>query len=203
VKEIKEDYQDLINQSWSEDSDKSGYNGFHLGRVHASFAEGQEGINLKEGWLFDNQSTDDIACNEDVVIPGSIRRVFHHLHLETNAGTLVVEHKCRIEGYPRELWFSDKGMANILSFRYVRQCHPQLKISYQVKESIFTIHRHTINFPDMVFPILECGLHYFHPSSDGMVLVNTVVNKKKMFTKREIEGATKQPVLQAKLAFPS
>ena len=92
VKEMKEDYQDLIEQSWSEDSDKSSCNGFHLGRVHASFAEGQEGINLKEGWLFDNQSTDDIACSKDVVIPGSIRRVSHHLHLETNAGTLVVEH---------------------------------------------------------------------------------------------------------------
>ena len=94
MKEIKEDYQVLINQSWSEDSHKSGHSSFHLGRVHASFTEGQEGFDLKEGWLFDNQSTDDITCRKDVVIPGSIHRVFHHLNLETNTGTLVVEHKC-------------------------------------------------------------------------------------------------------------
>ena len=174
-----------------------------MGRVHASFTEGQEGFDLKEGWLFDNRSTDDIACSKDVVIPGSICRVFHHLHLETNAGTLVVEHKCRIKGYPRELWFSDKGLAIIFSFKYVRKCYPQLKISYEVKASIFTIHRQNSNLSDMVFPILECGLHYYHPSSDGMVLVNTVANKKEMFTKREIEGADKAVSLQAKLAFPS
>ena len=158
---------------------------------------------MKEGWLFDNQSTDDIACNKDVVIPGSIRRVFHHLHLETNAGTLVVEHKCRIKGYPRELWFSAKGLANILSFKYVRKCHPQLKVSYEVKSSTFGIHRENSNLPDMMFPILECGLHYYHPSSEGMVLVNTVSNKKEMFTKREIEGADKAVSLQAKLAYLS
>ena len=55
----------------------------------------------------------------------------------------------------------------------------------------------------MMFPILECGLHYYHPSSDGMVLVNTVAHKKEMFTKREIEGADKAVSLQAKLAYPS
>jgi hypothetical protein len=194
VKEIKEDYQDLINQSWSEDSHKSGYSHFHLGRVHASFTEGQEGINLKEGWLLDNQSTNDIACNEDMVIPGSIRRVFHHLHLETNAGTSVVEHKYQIKGYPRELWFSDKGLANILSFKYVRKCYPQLKISYQVRDSIFTIHRQNSNLPDMVFPILECGLHYYHPSSDGMELVNTVAKKRKCLPRERSKVQTKQSV---------
>ena len=150
--------------------------------------KGQEGFDLNEGWLFDNQSTDDIACSEDVVIPGSIRRVFHHLHLETNAGTLVVEHKCRIKGYPRELWFSDKGLANILSFlKYVRKCHPQLKISYEVKASTFIIYRQNSNLPDMVFSILECGLHCHHPSSDGMVLVNTVANKKKCLPRERLK----------------
>ena len=38
VKEINEDYQDLLNQSWSEDSHQSGHSSFHFGRVHASFA---------------------------------------------------------------------------------------------------------------------------------------------------------------------
>ena len=114
-----------------------------------------------------------------------------------------MEHKCRVKGYPRELWFSDKGLANILSFKYVRKCYSQLKISYEVKKSTFTIHRQNSNLPDMAFPILECGLHYHHPSSDGMVLVNTVANKKEMFTKREIEGADKAVSLRAKLACPS
>jgi hypothetical protein len=127
-----------------------------------------------------------------MVIPGSIRRVFHYLHLETNAGTSVVEHKCRIKGYPRELWFSGKGMTNILSLRCVRQCYPQLTISYQVRDLIFTIHRQNSNLPDMAFPMLECGLHYYHPSSDGMGLVNTVANKKEMFTKQERDWRCKE-----------
>ena len=72
-----------------------------------------------------------------------------------------------------------------------------------MKSSTFGIHRENSNLPDMMFPILECGLHYYHPSSDGMVLVNTVANKKEMFTKREIEGADRAVSLQAKPAYPS
>ena len=74
---------------------------------------------LKLGWLLDNQSTDDIACNRDLVVPGSIVKADHKMRIHTNAGVLVVTQKCRVAGYPQEIWFSAKGMANILSFKYV------------------------------------------------------------------------------------
>jgi hypothetical protein len=57
--------------------------------------------------------------------------------------------------------------------------------------------------PDMVFPILQCGLHYHHLPSEVKVMVNTIANKKEMFTKREIQGADQAVSLEAKLACPS
>ena len=94
---------------------------------------------LKLGWLLDNQSTDDIECNRDPVVPGSIVKSDHKMRIHTNAGVLVVTQKCRVAGYPQEIWFSAKGKDNVLSFKHVLAVG--LQISYDCSVPSFTVHR--------------------------------------------------------------
>jgi hypothetical protein len=55
---------------------------------------------LKLGWLLDNQSTDYIACNHNLVVLGPIVKADHKMRIHTNAVILVVTQKCRVAGYP-------------------------------------------------------------------------------------------------------
>lgn len=98
---------------------------------------------LKLGWLLDNQSTDDIACNHNLMVPGSIVKADHKMWIHTNAGVLVVTQKCCIAGYTQEIWFSAKGMANVLSFKHVFAVG--LPISCNCSVPSFTVHREHIS----------------------------------------------------------
>jgi hypothetical protein len=136
---------------------------------------------LKLGWLLDNQSTDDIACNHDLVVLGSIVKADQEMRIHTNAGVLTVTQKCRVASYPQEIWFSAKGMASILSFKYVLAAG--LLISYDCSVPSFTIHHKHIGQKDLPFVMHPCGLHYYRPPDNGVVLLNTVNSNKEGFTK--------------------
>ena len=49
----------------------------------------------------------------------------------------------------------------------------------------------------------HCGLHYYRPPGNGVVLLNTVKSNKEGFTKRELKAAKAAVTLQSKLGHPS
>ncbi|MGL5935222.1 MAG: hypothetical protein ACRCZI_06320, partial [Cetobacterium sp.] len=199
-KEMKEQVEELENESLTgSEDDKDGYNSFNLNdNVASCFMNGPD---LMNGWLLDNQSTDDIACNEALVQPGSIRKSENTLQLHTQAGVLKVNQKAKIIGYPYDVWFSRKGKANILSFKHVKRA--QLPISYHDDKNTFVVHREHLNQPNWEFKMHPCGLHYYQPPANGMVHLNVVSENKRMFTKRQIKDAEKAVALRAKLGYPS
>ncbi|MGL5936196.1 MAG: hypothetical protein ACRCZI_11320, partial [Cetobacterium sp.] len=199
-KEMKGQVEELENESLTGSEDeKEGYNSLILNsNVASCFMNGPDLIN---GWLLDNQSTDDIACNDALVQPGSIRKSEHTLQLHTQAGVLIVNQKARIDGYPFEVWFSRKGKANILSFKHVKRA--QLPISYHNDENMFVVHRDHLNLTNWEFKMHSCGLHYYQPMENGMANLNVVSENKRMFTKRQIKAAEKAVTLRAKLGYPS
>jgi hypothetical protein len=68
---------------------------------------------------------------------------------------------------------------------------------------MFVVHRETENKPNMQFRMHKSKLHYFDPSDDSFVFVNTVSENKTGYSKRQIQGAEKARQLYAKLGYPS
>ena len=71
----------------------------------------------------------------------------------------MVNQKAKTAGYDNEIWFSEEGIANVLSF--VHTLESSLDISHK-KPSVSTLKRKKINgHPDMVFKMHRLGLHYW------------------------------------------
>jgi hypothetical protein len=126
---------------------------------------------LRKGWLLDPQSTCNIACNPELIVPGSLRKSENNLRLATNTGILMVNQKTKIPGYDNEIWFSNEGIANVLSF--VHTLDSGLDITYK-KPSVFTLKRKKFNGqPDMVCRLHHSGLHYWEDPL-AFCMLNTV-----------------------------
>jgi hypothetical protein len=109
----------LKDSNISGSSDKSAKSFFIMHGTSAHFCgehQANEDLDLRKGWLLDPQSTCDIACNPELIVPGSLHKSENNLQLATNAGILMVNHKAKIPGYDNEIWFSEEGIANVLSF---------------------------------------------------------------------------------------
>jgi hypothetical protein len=106
-----------------------------------------------------------------------------------------------VAGYPQEKWFTAKGMANILSFKHVLAMG--LMISYDCRVPSFTVHHKHIDQKDLQFMMHPCGLHYYRPPNNGVVLLNMVSSNKQGFTKREVKAAKVAVALQSKLGHPT
>jgi hypothetical protein len=113
----------------------------------------------------------------------------------------VVKQQCRVAGYPQEIWFSSKGLATILSFKHVLTAG--LTISYDCIVPRFTIHREHIGLKNLHFVMHSCGLHYYRPPDNGVVLLNTVSLNTQGFTKQKVKATKVAIALQSKLGHPS
>ena len=122
--------------------------------------QADEDLDLHKGWLLDPQSTCDIACNPERIVPGSLHKFQNNLQLATNAGVLMVNQKAKIPGYDNEIWFSEEGIANVLSFKHA--LNSGLDISYNRPAKQFVLARREFNgHPDMVFRMHDSWLHYW------------------------------------------
>jgi hypothetical protein len=69
--------------------DESAQSFFIMNGTSAHFCGEQrvdDSLDLRTGWLSDPQLTCNIACNPELIIPGSLRKSLSNLQLATNAG---------------------------------------------------------------------------------------------------------------------
>ena len=88
----------------------------------------------------------------------------------------MVNQKAKIPGYDNEIWFSEEGITNVLSF--VHTFESGLDISYK-KPNTFTLKRKKFNgHSDMTFKMHRSGLHYWEDPL-AFCMLNTVEENNK------------------------
>ena len=66
----------------------------------------------------------------------------------------------------------------------------QYRVTYDSDDQPFIVHQEVSALQDMEFRIHKSGLHVFYPENiENMVLMNTVKENMKAFTKCDVEGA--------------
>ena len=84
----------------------------------------------------DSQSTMDLFCNPELVADTfkSIRSV----RLKRNGGTMVVNHKSKMVGYHKKIWFSKREITDIIALSNIIQ---KYRVTYDSEDKMFIVHR--------------------------------------------------------------
>jgi len=92
------------------------------------------------------------------------------------------------DGYNCTVYYDARAITNILSFKKLLEVYC---ITYDSDVSkTFIVHRGKKGLVDLYFTMHPCGLHVLEQATRGSVFVVTVEDNKKMFSKRQVEGAT-------------
>ena len=65
------------------------------------------------------------------------------------------------------------------------------------------MHRDDKEKPNMEFNMHEFLLHFYNPTDNSVVLINTISGNKQLFSNRKINGADQAKTLYAKLGYSS
>ena len=155
-------------------------------------------LDLRNVILLDSQSTMDLFCNPDMV--HKISKSKKTIRLQSNGGSMLIDHKAAIDGYHLKVWFSKKAITNILALSNLTQ---QYRVTYDSNDRMFIVHREQEGKSNMHFKMHPSGLHYYDPCDTAVIMVSTVEGNKQGFTKRQIKGAEQARALYAKLGYPS
>jgi Reverse transcriptase (RNA-dependent DNA polymerase) len=178
-----------------------------------------QGNNIKKDWIIlDNGSTVDIFCNKQLL--KNVRETSDSVRVRCNAGVTVTNMKGELPGYGT-VWYNPNGMANILSLARVSE---KYKITYDsTSDPGFKIHKDdgdTLTFrknkkglfymdmseeENMLINInedLTCDMDLME-QSDGIILLNTVLDNAEVFNKKEVERAKLARKIQGTIGHPS
>ena len=151
--------------------------------------------------LLDNQSTDDIFCNNKYLI--NIHHVKETLQLSTNGRILTTNMKGTFPCYGL-VWYHPKTITNILSQSCVKD--QGYIITYQHVSYKVTGPRGHICFeqiPEGLYALRLDLLTKQTTGNKGVTLVQTVKNNKLGFTKQQILCTDRALQLQEMIMFPS
>lgn len=129
-----------------------------------------------------------------------IHGVQENMRIMCNAGTVVVNHMGTLKGYG-SVWYHPDAIANILSLSNVQD---KFRVTYDSSRgNCFIVHR-----PDgtqRVFMPTDNGLYASNVNSaeNGVIMVSTVAENVKSFTKREVKRAEQARRLMAVIGRPS
>ncbi len=137
-------------------------------------------LDLRNVLLLDNQSTFGLCCNKRFT--SKIFGATNALTMMSNGGGLRITEKCKIPGYKYEVWFSKKGITNIVCLKNLIKCY---RVTYDSKvDTTFVVHRSAYGLLDLLFEMYPCGLHVCYPKKMGQFgFVQTVHDNMKLFSK--------------------
>jgi hypothetical protein len=158
--------------------------------------------------LLDNQSSCDIATPDMLT---DIHQVDGWLYLDTNAGQLRTNLKGYLPLLGKEMWCSDEIIANIISWKSIRNDEENYHCGYEYEDRAFYItNKHTGN--TLWFPEQKNGLHvatvdYSDLQHDVCLAqtdnkIPTVKDNQAWFTKKQIDGANRARAFQRIACYP-
>ena len=104
-------------------------------------------------------------------------------------------------GYSYDTCYSKDTISNIIS---LKNMIIQYRVTYDRENETFLVHQEASSIPDMEYKMHKSGLHVFYPEYiKNLVLMNTVKENMKAFTKRDVKGEKSERKLYAKLLYPS
>ena len=163
-----------------------------------------EKLKLRNLVLIDSQMTHVVFCNSKYV--NNIRKAVRTLHLSTNAGVMKITQEADIPGlYPAEsdatVYYDHHAITNILNFKKLANMY---RITYNSDMAkTFIVHRKAHGLKDLHFSMHPCELHILEQAEAGRNFQQTVEDNLKLYSKREIAGATKARKLYEMLLYPS
>jgi hypothetical protein len=156
-------------------------------------------LDLREIILLDSQSTMDLFCNS--VLVSNTSKSKSSMRLKSKGGTMTVSRKATLPVYNKSVWFSTIAITNIIALHNPIE---QYRVTYDIDDLMFVVHRESESKPNMEFRIHESGLHYYDPRKEAhLTFVNTVSKNKECFTQMQIKGADLTRKLYKILSYPS
>ena len=139
-------------------------------------------LDLKKVILLDNQSTLDLICNKKLT--SKIKNSDKKISVQGNRGTFANKYKASMPGYSYDTCYSKDTISNIIS---LKNMIIQYRVTYDRENETFLVHQEASSIPDMEYKMHKSGLHVFYPEDiNNMVLMNTVEENMKAFTKRDV-----------------
>jgi Zinc knuckle len=168
-------------------------------------------LDLRKVILFDTQSTDDVFCNKKYL--RNIRKSNQRMPLHGNGGILQLEQIGELKGYHHEVWYNKNAIANILSKKWVSMQY-RVSMDTGTDGSIWVHRSETSGLPDIEFKMHVSGLHYWDPTKSmaktgpdnktkKLTFVETVEDRKKMYSKRQVKLAEVARAGLHNAGFPS
>ena len=113
-------------------------------------------LDLREIILLDSQSKMDLLCN-----PALISETFksrRSMQLKSNSETVVGNHKEKMAGYHKNIWFSKRAITNIIALSNIIH---KYRVTYNNEYKMFIFQREVEDKPNMEFRIHKSEIHYY------------------------------------------
>ena len=168
------------------------FKGHHDSQRHSKIAlalksSKSRNLHLKNVLFLHNQLAFDLCSNKKFM--SCIKNARHALNMTSNDGGLMTPKLCKLPGYKFWVLFSKKAITNIICFKNLIKIY---WVTYDSEvDTTFIVHCQQCGLPYLFFEMHPCGLHICYPKKMGEFgFVQMVKDNMKLFSKREIAGAT-------------